>query len=322
MKLLFPFLLMGALAQAAPVASAPATLSKEGDLMLIVLKPEAEARLRLKVVAVERRAVPGVRLFAGEIVRSTAGGGGLAPVLGGTLDEALRLADLQAAADGRVAVARAQADVAKTTLTRAEKIFQAEAGSERSIEEARAALIAAEATLRAAVAQRELLGTPVGAPTGAQRSWVRVPVFSGEAPLLDSRAPAAVRALTATGPGLAALPVAGPQTANAATATVDWYFVLPEGATWRPGERIAVEIPLRDGAAERLVVPFAAVLHDIHGGQWVYENTAAHTYVRRRVQVARLVGADAVLASGPAAGAKIVTDGSAELFGTEFVTGK
>ncbi|MEQ1851562.1 MAG: efflux RND transporter periplasmic adaptor subunit, partial [Chthoniobacteraceae bacterium] len=65
-----------------------------------------------------------------------------------------------------------------------------------------------------------------------------------------------------------------------------------------------------------------AVLHDIHGGQWVYEQTADHTYTRRRIQVARLAGNDAVLTSGPAAGSKIVTDGAAELFGTEFMTGK
>lgn len=90
----------------------------------------------------------------------------------------------------------------------------------------------------------------------------------------------------------------------------------------RAGERVAVEILLRDSASEHLVVPFNAVLHDIHGGQWVYEAIAPHTYTRRRVQVSRLAGGDAVLASGPAVGSKVVTDGSAELFGTEFMTGK
>jgi len=69
------------------------------------------------------------------------------------------------------------------------------------------------------------------------------------------------------------------------------------------------------------------VLHDINGGQWVYAQTAEHVYTRKRIQVARLagsdaVGSDAVLSSGPPAGTKIVTDGSAELFGTEFMTGK
>jgi len=103
---------------------------------------------------------------------------------------------------------------------------------------------------------------------------------------------------------------------------VDWYYEMPAGMAARAGERVAVEILLRDSASEHLVVPFNAVLHDIYGGQWVYEAIAPHTYTRRRVQVSRLAGGDAVLASGPAVGSKVVTDGSAELFGTEFMTGK
>ena len=83
-----------------------------------------------------------------------------------------------------------------------------------------------------------------------------------------------------------------------------------------------VEIPLRGSMEERLVVPHKAVLHDIHGGQWVYVRTAPHIYSRRRIQIARINGTDAVLTSSPPAGTEVVTDGAAELFGTEFVTGK
>jgi hypothetical protein len=323
MKRLLSLLCLAAAAQAAPTASAPATLSKEGDLTTILLKPEAEQRLRLVTVPVTRRAVPAVRLFSGEVVQSLATRDGqLAPMLGGTLEEALRTADLQIAADGRVAQAQVQVDAAKVTLARAETIHRAEAGSERAVDEARAAHALAEAAWRTARAQRELLGSSPNPAPGASRAWVRVAVYSGEASLLDATAPAQVRPLTSSGPGRPAAPIAGPRTANAATATLDWYYELPAGHATRPGERVAVEIPRRDRQTEHLVVPFNAVLYDIHGGQWVYEAIATHTYVRRRVQVARLAGADAVLATGPAPGAKIVTDGSAELFGTEFMTGK
>jgi hypothetical protein len=119
-----------------------------------------------------------------------------------------------------------------------------------------------------------------------------------------------------------AKPVAGPPTANALTNTLDWYYELPADTALRAGERIAVEIPTLESKLEALIIPFNAVLHDIHGGQWVYAKTAEHTYTRKRIQVARLAGADAVLTTGPAVGTPIVTDGSAELFGTEFMTGK
>lgn len=307
---------------AAPTATTPATVSKEGDLATVVLKPEAEQRLRLKVVPVERRALPSTRLFSGEVVLPlSVDGGGMAPVIGGTLEEVLRLADLQAAADGRVLQAQVQVDAAKIALERAGKMLKVEAGSVRVVDEAKAALALAEASLTTAKAQRQILGAPVGPTSKAKRAWVRVAIYSGEAALLDAKATASIRALTST-VAQSSKPVAGPPTANAAASTVDWYYEPAEQTSLRAGQRVAVEIPTRESTIESLVVPFNAVLHDIHGGQWVYEQIAGHTYARRRVQVMRLADGIAVLASGPPVGSKIVTDGAAELFGTEFMTGK
>ena len=298
-------------------------MTKEGDLVRLTLKPEAEAHLRLKVVSVEKRLVPATRLFAGEVVTPLAvAGKPVAPVLGGTLDEVLRLADLQAAADGRILQAQAQVEAARIALERAAKVLQAEAGSVRSVDEAKSALALAEAAMTTARAQRELLGSPVGEAGGAKRAWVRVAIYSGEASLLDSKSPASIRPLASTGSGISAKPIAGPPTANAIANTLDWYYELPASTPLRAGERIAVEIPTLESQSESLVIPFSAVLCDIYGGQWVYEQSAEHTYLRRRIQVTRLSGSEAILTSGPPVGSKIVTDGAAELFGTEFMTGK
>lgn len=326
MRTIVLFTLLGAVSSlhaADSGGSAPAAVTKEGDLVVVTLKPDAVQRLRLKTVAVEKRRVPGARLFSGEVVYPLAGeGSGVAPVLGGTLDEVLRLADLQAAADGRILQARVQLDAAKIAVERAQKVLNAEAGSVRSVDEAKTALSLAEGTLATANAQREILGAPVGKPDGSKRAWVRVAIYSGEVSSLDAKAAASIRTLGAEAKSQSAKPVAGPPTANALTNTVDWYYQLPADSTLRAGERIAVEISTPDSHEEHLVIPFNAVLHDIHGGQWVYVQTAEHTYTRKRIQVSRISGADAVLASGPAVGSQIVTDGSAELFGTEFMTGK
>jgi hypothetical protein len=302
--------------------SAPATITKEGDLVILTLKPEAEQALRLKTIAVEKRSVPAVRLFSGEVVTPLAAEGKpVAPVLGGTLDEVLRLADLQAAADGRILQAQVQMDAAKIAVERAQKMLSAEAGSVRGVDEAKATLQLAEAAMTTAKAQRDLLGSPVG-QGGAKRAWVRVAIYSGEASLLDDKAASSIRSLVSTSKGQSAKPVTGPPTANALTNTIDWYYELPADTPLRAGERAAVKIPTTDSKQDALVIPFNAVLHDIHGGQWVYAKTGEHSYTRKRIQVARLAGADAVLSSGPPAGTQIVTDGSAELFGTEFMTGK
>jgi len=213
-------------------------------------------------------------------------------------------------------------EAARIAVERAQKVLNAEAGSVRSVDEAKASLALAQAAMNTAQAQRDILGSPVGKEAGSQRLWVRVAIYSGEASLLDSQASATLHPLANPLQRHSAKPVVGPLTANAATSTLDWYYELPAEAKLRPGERVAVDIPTLNSMTESLVLPFKAVLHDIHGGQWVYEQMADHRYTRRRIQIARLAGNDAVLTSGPPAGTRIVTDGAAELFGTEFMTGK
>jgi multidrug efflux system membrane fusion protein len=319
MKKLLPLFFAASLHAADSVGSAPATITKEGDLVLLRLKPEAEQSLRLKTVAVERRTLPATGLFSGEVVTPLAAEGKpVAPVLGGTLDEVLRLADLQAAADGRILQAQVQIDAAKIAVERAQKMLSAEAGSVRGVDEAKTALQLAEAAMTTAKTQRDLLGGTLGKNA---RKWVRVAIYSGESTLLDAGENVSIRALGSSKPH-SAKPVTGPLTANAATNTVDWYYELPAETALRAGERVAVEISTLESKLEALIIPFNAVLQDIHGGQWVYAKTAEHVYTRKRIQVARLVGSDAILSTGPAIGTQIVTDGSAELFGTEFMTGK
>jgi multidrug efflux pump subunit AcrA (membrane-fusion protein) len=119
-----------------------------------------------------------------------------------------------------------------------------------------------------------------------------------------------------------AKPIAAPPSADPDAATVDLFYVLGnEDARLRPGHKVAVTLPLQ-GEAESLVVPWSAVLHDIHGGTWVYEEIAPQTFVRRRVHVRLVSGPEAVLADELKPGTRIVTDGAAELFGTEFGFGK
>ena len=100
-----------------------------------------------------------------------------------------------------------------------------------------------------------------------------------------------------------------------------FYEVENADSKLRPGEKVSVALPL-EGETESSVVPAAAVLYDIHGGTWVYENTAPQTFIRRRVEVRFVNKGDAVLSRGPKPGIKVVTAGVAELFGTEFGIGK
>ena len=85
----------------------------------------------------------------------------------------------------------------------------------------------------------------------------------------------------------------------------------------RPGQKVVVAVPLRS-EEESLLLPWSAVIHDVHGGTWVYESAGERKYVRRRIQLRHVAGGVAALASGPKAGTKVVIEGAAELYGTEF----
>ncbi len=69
------------------------------------------------------------------------------------------------------------------------------------------------------------------------------------------------------------------------------------------------------------VVPYSAIIYDLHGQTWVYTNPSSLTFVRDRVNVVSIDGDQATLSQGPPSGTKVVTVGAPELYGTEFEGG-
>lgn len=153
------------------------------------------------------------------------------------------------------------------------------------------------------------------------RLWVRVPVYVGDLSDIETSAAATVGELTAplgtTAGTQSAKPAAAPPSANAAAGSVDLYYEIDNrAAAYRPGQKVGITLELK-GTAEGLVLPWSAVIHDIYGGTWVYEQTGNFTFVRRRIAVRFVSQGLAVLAFGPSEGTKVVTAGAAELFGAE-----
>lgn len=285
---------------------------------------------------------PGTRVRRGERLLS------IAPLVANERDQRV---------EAQRAVATAEADelVARQRLQRLEQLLKDGAASQRGIEEARGQQQVAAAALTAArdrlagverhpvSAQGEMLVSApfdgvvqhVAAAPGqtvaagavllelahVDALWVRVAAYAGDAAAIDQRQSVSVAVLGTTGVALRAVPVAAPLRADSQSASVDLYYALtgaPRGL--RPGERVLVELPLR-GSAQGLVVPDAAVLYDIHGTTWVYEEISPLTYARRRVEVSLQAGGRAAIRRGLRPGARVVTTGAAELFGTEFGAG-
>ncbi len=263
---------------------------------------------------------------------------------------------------GEEEAAKVQLEAAKIKVDRTKQLRQGNVGSVKAVDEAQAEYELAEAKLKAAQAKRAVLRSTIidlgggnlatltmSSPLdgviksvqvsanqsvaagmalfqiiGVDPLWVRVPVYVGDLRRIDEKKPVRLRGL-ADPVGSAtriAEPVTAPPSGDPNASTVDLFFEVDnDDGAFRPGQRLAVMVPLSD-REERKTVPFSAVLLDVHGGTWVYENVEPHVFVRRRVEVLRVADGQAVLARGPATGSKIVTAGAAELFGTEFGVGK
>ena len=263
--------------------------------------------------------------------------------------------DQRIEAQRAVTAAEAEELAARQRLQRLEQLLKDGAASVRSVEEARAQH---QVTVAALTAARDRLAGVSRNPVGEQGElvvsapfdgivqrisavpgqtvaasaslleiaqvdtlWVRVAVYAGDANIIDQTQPASVTRLGEAKALMRAVPVTAPLRADPAAASVELYYALPPAkGSLRPGERVLVELPLV-GTEKGLVVPEAAVLYDINGATWVYEDLGKNAYARRRIEIARHAGEKAVVSRGIGEGAKVVTAGAPELFGTEFGAG-
>jgi hypothetical protein len=76
-----------------------------------------------------------------------------------------------------------------------------------------------------------------------------------------------------------------------------------------------------EGADERTIVPYSAIVYETNGETWLYASTGDLSFVREHIVVQDIEGDRAVLSEGPPAGTEVVTVGVAELFGAEHGIG-
>lgn len=261
-----------------------------------------------------------------------------------------------------ISIQEVELDLAMAKVKRARQLLDEKAGSARELEDAQAQLARVRVALETAQARMKLLesgqldsateglsslvikspmdgiiqnvhtatGQTVTATTGLldiasiDPVWIKVPVYVGDIATIETKKPARVHSLAdfAGIQATTAEPVVASFSANPESATSDLFYELSNAElTYRPGQKVSVTLPLKD-TEQNLVVPYSSILYDMYGSVWVYENTEPRIYVRRRVELRRALGELAILSRGPAVGAKVVSAGAAELFGTEFGVGK
>jgi cobalt-zinc-cadmium efflux system membrane fusion protein len=272
--------------------------------------------------------------------------------------EKIALATQVTDAEGQLQQARAVVEQRQVDLERAELQHQKGVGLKATLDTAKAQMVQSQNALDAAIIRKNLLnswmdgkpndeqkpftieapqpgliramhvksgefvtaGTPLFEVMNVETLWVRVPVYVGELTSIEMGQPAEVGEL-AYRPGqnlVKAVSVEAPPTATALSSTVDLYYELSNAeGKFRPGQRVSVQLPMT-GNAEQSSIPWSAVVQDIYGSSWVYEQIGENKFTRRRVQVKQVVDSWATLEQGPPLGTTIVVTGVAEIFGTEF----
>lgn len=313
----------------------------------VVVPPGHTTAVAAPVAGVVRAAgsaglpLPGARVHAGDTLLRLVP---IAPVA----------RDVRASAQRDVLAARAQLDATEARLGRVTQLLEEGAGSQRTLEEARVARDVAQAELTTAQARaRTTDATPlladvamtVRAPedgivraltvtngqtvaasaplleiVAVETLMVRAPVYAGDLSRLDEATLAHVRALGRAELRIEASLVAGPPTADPLATTVDRWLALQGDGGFAPGERVLVELPLRDTETLR-TVPAASVVVDAQGASWVYRCEGEHAFARTRIDPVRQVGDRIAFARGPEVGACVASVGAAEIFGSEFEPG-
>ncbi len=171
----------------------------------------------------------------------------------------------------------------------------------------------------------EVVTAPASEAADGSSVWVRVVLSESEANEVDRGQPAVVfHAGTHDDGGESAFTanaVEIPAVDEPSGASAELYLVVDGAAPGlAPGQSALVEVTLFGGP--RKVVPYSAVIYDLHGDTWTYTNPEPLVFVRHRITVDYIERDTAVLLDGPPAGTAVVTVGAAELFGVELGVGQ
>jgi len=366
----------------------PATVKnpvKETALTTVTLSESAEQRLGIKTAPVAYQKVAAIVKAAGEIIAVPGRNVQITAPISGTViyankatntlagmrvkkgQEVMRLLLMPLEKDAvnareQVSIKEVEYQVALAKAQRAEQLYLDNAISEKSLQEARAALAGAQGQLNAAKARLALLtgqkldatdnnfstmvleapfdgvlqkilvapgqtvpaSTPLFEVASQNPVWVRTSVYTGDLLKIDRNENAAISLLGKSNDqtDLSAKPVQGPPLSNPGTVASDLYYQISND---QGNFRIGQKVMVsmpQSSTEEKFVIPFSALVYDLYGGSWIYLKVSQQTYSRRRVEISHNEGTRTILTKGIHTGDEVVVEGVAELYGIEFGGGK
>ncbi|NGX42006.1 MAG: hypothetical protein K940chlam7_00280 [Chlamydiae bacterium] len=97
-----------------------------------------------------------------------------------------------------------------------------------------------------------------------------------------------------------------------------YYSLKNRNHSFKPGQRVLVEVSQQDDGIQRKVIPYASVIYDEYGKTWIYTNPEPLVFIRQQVTIDHIDGDLAALLKGPDTGTDVVTFGASMLSNIEF----
>jgi multidrug efflux pump subunit AcrA (membrane-fusion protein) len=317
--MLMMLILAGLLAACGQTASPKAKIEPakveptgEGDLKRLVLTEDAVRRLAIKTDQVRDAQVARKRVIGGEVMAVPEASTTLTASSAGTI---------AAPTSGSIPAIGTQLSSGQIILR-----LIPSGGTSKTPVDLKAPRAAVLTRMNVAAGQTVEAGQQLFEVADTSKVLVHVPVYMSDLDKVDRSQPASVLPLAqgdTASPGITANLVEQPSVGTTQTATQGLYYMVDSANHGLiPGRRVRVEFTLTGGGAQQKVIPYASVIYDLKGDTWAYMNPAPLTFVRGHIAVDYIEGDLAVLSDGPAAGTAVVTDGAAELYGTETGIGK
>lgn len=187
------------------------------------------------------------------------------------------------------------------------------------------ALVREEQVTRNQTVVGEVVAARGAVAANANQLWVRVPSNQTDIKLVARDLPAAVQPLDDDDEDSDEAEESGWMVEPDEASEVDddeddalYYIADTSKISLTSGQRVFVNLPLAGTGTLQKVIPYAALIYDTEGNNFVYvKEPNALSFLRQSVTVDFIKGNLAYLTEGPAANIEVVTVGVAELYGVE-----
>ena len=284
---------------------------KESELTTITLSAEGEKRLRLKTELVTRENVVLTALYPARIVPYRASEEFV--ITDDTFSPTAKhaLAQKRIAADEKIALQEAKLKEARLAVARQEKLVKAAVAGQKELEALQTAVETCEISLATARKERELL------EMDTRELAALVKVYAGDWGKVNLETDIAIVDIHGATQNISLVAKPCDVQPYSEGNVINVMYKIENPKDIYIGQHVGARLPLKKSGTF-WCAPGKGIITDVYGNAYVYVKVGESTYTRKRVEIIQRQGEKVFISKGLDGSETIITDGAAEVFGSEF----